>query len=245
MTISSKNIAARDRLIVALDLPTPEENWRLVESLGDEAAFYKVGWRLFLCSGFDLVDRLRGLGKKVFLDLKMDDIGETIQTAVAVIAGRADLLTLQGGAATLRAARAGVGAAPGPKLLSVTFLSSMNAQDLSDVYGVVTRGEQAFDFDAFLLHRASMAMEAGADGLIASGGSIGLLREKLGERPLIVTPGIRPTGSSTDEHKRSLTPAEAIKMGADHLVVGRPIRSAADPLGAARQILEEIEGAIG
>lgn len=245
MTLSPKNIAVRDRLIVALDLPTPEDNWKLVETLGDECGFYKVGWRLFLSSGFDLVDRLRGLGKKVFLDLKMDDIGETIQTAVAVIAGRADLLTLQGGGATVRAARAGIGSATGPKLLSVTFLSSMNAQDLSDVYGVITRGEQAFDFDAFLMHRATMAMDAGADGWIASGESIGLLRERFGDGPLIVTPGIRPAGSPTDEHKRSLSPAEAIKMGADHLVVGRPIRSAADPLGAARQILEEIEGARG
>lgn len=239
------SLTPKQRLIVALDVPSAEEAWKLVAALGDAAEFYKVGWRLFLAAGMGLVDDLKAEGYNVFLDLKMDDIGETVQTAVEVIAGRADFLTLQGGASTIRAAKAGKGDKPTPGLLSVTFLSSQNVEDLSDVYGIATGGSQTLDFDAFLLHRAKMAIDAGADGWIASGASIGLLREKFGRGPAIVTPGIRPSGSATDDHKRSLTPAEAIRMGADYLVVGRPIRAAQDPKAAATGILEEIAGAIG
>jgi orotidine-5'-phosphate decarboxylase len=236
---SPRNLSAKQRLIVALDLKSANEAWEMVETLGEEVEFYKVGWRLFLAAGLDFVTKLRESGKHVFLDLKMDDIGETIQTALELISGKADLLTLQGGSSTIKAAAAGRGNDQFPKLLSVTFLSSMNAQDLGDVYGI-TGSAAEFDFDAFILHRAQMAIDAGADGWIASGESVGLLRQRFGSEPLIVCPGIRPSGTPTNEHKRSLTPAEAIQLGADHLVVGRPIRAASDPKAAACRILEEI-----
>ncbi len=211
----------------------------LVETLGDEVLFYKVGWRLFLQGGMDLIDEIRNKGKDVFLDLKMDDIEETIETAVHEVADRAMFLTIQGSSATARAAVAGRGTKTHPKILQVTLLSSMNQDDLRDLYGA-----NAPPLIDFVLQRAKKAIEAGCDGLIASGETIQVLRRELGPDPIIVSPGIRPGGSQNDDHKRAVTPGDAIRFGADYLVVGRPIHASLDPLKSARAILAEMDDAL-
>jgi orotidine-5'-phosphate decarboxylase len=234
---------ARARLIVALDNPSVSEALNLVNLIGDEALFYKVGWRLFLQGGLGLVSELRDEGKDVFLDLKMDDIGETIQTAIEALGDEAMFLTLSGSPATCRAAVRGRGERAFPKFLFVTMLSSQNDEDLREMLAL--GGQDRPDaVSRYILHRAERAVEAGADGLICSGDSIREIREKLGPEPLLVCPGIRPAGSSADDHKRSATPREAIASGADYLVVGRPIRLASDPRGAVAQIKREIEAGI-
>jgi orotidine-5'-phosphate decarboxylase len=228
-------VSVKERLIVALDCPTLENSLDLIERLGDEVVFYKVGWRLFLQGGLSLVDTIRGQGKRVFLDLKMDDISETVDTAVREIAGRAHFLTLQGGSATARAALAGRGAQEYPKLLQVTLLSSLDQDDLGDICG-----PGAPTMNEYVLHRAGMSIEAGCDGLIAAGSTVRRIREQFGPKPILVTPGIRPAGSSRDDQKRAITPAEALRDGSDYLVVGRPIHAAPDPVAAARAIIDEM-----
>lgn len=236
------------RLIVALDVDGRDEALRLVDRIGDAVGFYKVGWQLFVGAGLAFVRELADLhGKRVFLDLKMDDIGATVRAAVANLGAAADLFTLQGGAATVRAARAGRGERARPRFLSVTALSSLDASDVRDAPPVgAGRGPGAgagidMDIDDYALLRGEAALDAGCDGLIASGGSVRRLRAAFPERGfLIVVPGIRPEGDGADDHKRSLTPGEAIRAGADYLVVGRPVRNAPDPASRAARIVEEI-----
>ncbi len=227
---------AAQRLIVALDVPDNDQARALVRGLDGVVTFYKLGLELTLAGGLrellsEMIPRHR-----VFLDVKLPgDIPETIRRAVAVAAASGvEMLTLSASAdePTVRAALEGRGSSPTPKLLFVTWLSSMDASDLA-------RAGSTAAFDDYILDRCRRMEAAGCDGAIVSGRTIALVRQAH-PKLLIVSPGIRPSGSAADDHKRSATPAEAIAMGADHLVVGRPITRAADPRAAALAILEEI-----
>ena len=234
--------SARDRLIVALDVSTRAEAVALIERLGDSVRFYKIGWQLFMSGEWrQLFDDLQG--KSVFVDLKIPgDIGNTMKSVVDFcVERRIEFLTLSENvpAPAVQGLVRNRGRSEVPRFLSVLFLSSLDETDLTRIHG---RG--ADEFDTFLVERARAALEAGCDGVIASGESIRLMRESFDKRITIVSPGIRPAGASTDDHKRMTTPEEAIRLGADYLVVGRPIRSAADPRAAARRILDEMDGVL-
>src|ERR1700689_2358906 len=235
--------SARERLIVALDVDTLAEALRMVDRLGDDVSFYKVGLQLFMQAGLSIVKRIVGEGKKVFLDLKIDDTPRTVQEAVrnSAIDG-VEFFTLQGNADTVRAARAGRGQRSSPRFLQVTYLSSWDSSDLlSHLHADSGAGKGSIDDQ--VVHRAKRIVDSGCDGVIASGTSVSRLRREF-PGLLIVTPGIRPTGASSDDHKRSMTPIEAISSGADYLVVGRPIRSSDDPQATAHKIQQEIEQAL-
>jgi len=234
--------SARERLIVALDVSSRAEALALIERLEDSVRFYKIGWQLFMSGEWmQLFDDLRG--KSVFVDLKIPgDIGNTMKSVVDFcVERRVEFLTLSDNvsAPAVHGLVRNRGDSEVPRFLSVLFLSSMDEQDLTR-----THGRAPDEFDAFLVERARNALEAGCHGVIASGDSIRLMRTTFGDRITIVSPGIRPSGASTDDHKRLTTPAEAIQLGADYLVVGRPIRSASDPRDAARRILDEMDGAL-
>jgi orotidine-5'-phosphate decarboxylase len=237
------DISARERLIVALDVDTAAEAQQLIDQLGPDVNFYKVGLQLFMAGGLTVVRALVDQGKKIFLDLKIDDTPRTIQEAVrnSAVDG-VEFFTLQGNAATVRAAFAGRAQRGAPRFLQVTYLSSWDSSDLSEQPHLAGSAE-ALSIDDLVLQRARRILESGCDGVIASGSSVGRLRRELPQL-LIVTPGIRPAGSSTDDHKRSMTPFEAIRAGADYLVVGRPIRTASDPRATAHQIQQDIEQAL-
>jgi orotidine-5'-phosphate decarboxylase len=236
-------VTPKDRLIVALDVDTRAEAMALVRQLGAAAGFYKVGLQLFMENGLHIVRELVESGKKVFLDLKIDDTPRTVQEAVRNIAiDGVEFFTLQGNADTAKAAREGRAGKPTPRFLQVTFLSSWDANDLRE-YLHIGASEPGVDIDERVVDRARRILAAGSDGVIASGSSVKRLRQAYPEL-LIVTPGIRPAGVKTDDHKRSLTPFDAIAAGADYLVVGRPIRAAKDSSGTARQIVEDIERAL-
>lgn len=238
------DIAPRERLIVALDVDTRDEALGLVDKLGDDVVFYKVGLQLFMQNGFPIVEEVAKLGKKVFLDLKINDTPNTVERAVRIaVNANVKLFTLQGNAATSAAACKGRGGKEFPKFLQVTYLSSWDESDLRDYYQAPKAFPKKFDMDEQVLRRSESIIAAGCDGVIASGTSVGKLRAQYQDL-LIVTPGIRPIGTSKDDHKRSLTPAEAIRTGADYLVVGRPIRDADDPKGSAARIQEEIVTAL-
>ena len=225
-----------ERLIVALDYDGRTPALGLVDRLGELISFYKVGWQLFIGAGFPLVRELRRRGKKVFLDLKMGDIDATVEAAVRNMKDEVELLTVQGTGATARAALAGRAERPRPRFLMVTALSSI---DTTDVRGELANPE--LDIDDYAVGRARDALDAGCDGLIASGSSVQRLRAAFPDRDfLVVVPGIRPAGAGTDDHKRTLTPMEAIRDGADYLVVGRPVRDAPDPAASAARIVDEI-----
>jgi orotidine-5'-phosphate decarboxylase len=231
-----------DRLIVALDVSSRAEAVALIERLGDSVRFYKIGWQLFMSGEWrQLFDDLQG--KSVFVDLKIPgDIGNTMKSVVDFcVERRIEFLTLSENvpAPAVQGLVRNRGKSEVPRFLSVLFLSSLDETDLTRIHG---RG--ADEFDTFLVERARAALEAGCDGVIASGESIRLMRESFDKRITIVSPGIRPAGASTDDHKRMTTPEEAIRLGADYLVVGRPIRSAADPRAAARRILDEMDRAL-
>jgi orotidine-5'-phosphate decarboxylase len=237
------DIPSHERLIVALDVDTRDEALRLVDKLGNEVNFYKVGLQLFMQNGFPIVEAVARRGKKVFLDLKINDTPRTVERAVRLaVSADVKLFTLQGNAATSAAARSGRGDKEFPKFLQVTFLSSWDAEDLKDFYDL-PKNAQKIDMDEQVIRRTEGIIAAGSDGVIASGTSVGKLRAR-NPNLLIVTPGIRPAGASSDDHKRSLTPAEAILAGADYLVVGRPIRESSDPKATAAEIQEEIGNAL-
>jgi orotidine-5'-phosphate decarboxylase len=225
-------IPARERLIFALDVPTPEDARALVERLGDAVAFYKVGLELAMDPGYwPLVDWLRGRGKRVFCDLKLFDVPETVGRSVARLAGRGvDFVTVHGNDGMLRAACAARGG--GLQVLAVTALTSLDRGDLDDL---------GFEVDVaeLVLSRARRALEIGCAGVISSGLEAGPLRAELGGRLVIVVPGIRPV-ANVDDQKRTVDVEEAFRRGADHIVVGRPIRDAADPRAAAETIQERI-----
>lgn len=235
-TIATTPASARERLIVALDVASSREAGDLVRQIGDAAGLYKVGLQLFTAEGPGLVRELVSSGRKVFLDLKLHDIPNTVGHAVRQAAGLgATMLTIHasGGAAMLRAAAEAAGGRM--VLLGVTVLTSLNDDALQTV-GVAGRVlDQA-------LRLAALVKAAGLGGVISSPREASQLRKSLGEGFAIVTPGIRSVGTDLNDQERVATPAEAIAAGATHVVVGRPISGAADPAKAARAIIAEMEG---
>ena len=225
---------SRDRLIVALDVATPAEALDLVDTLGDAAAFYKIGMQLLSAGGYmSLIKELNGRGHKVFADLKFFDVPATVAAAVRGLRDKGvEFLTVHGNQAIMEAAANSKGERM--KILAVTALTSLDRGDLDDL------GFEC-NIEALVLSRARRALEAGCDGIIASGRELGALREVLDRRLLVVTPGIRPVDNSeSDDQKRVVTPAAAIAGGADHIVVGRPISAAPNPRAAALAIQAEI-----
>lgn len=229
-------IDAKERLIVALDVPTIAEAKRLVQRLDGLVSFFKIGLELQLAAGLDFVQWLIQEEKKVFLDYKYFDVEETIKRAVAQVAAiGASFLTVHGHGRIIRAAVEGRGQSD-LKILSVTVLTSLDAFDIRDL-GFECSVEE------LVLYRARKALEAGCDGVITSGHEARAIRELAKDRLLIVTPGIRPEGTRRNDHKRYVSPAEAIEAGADYLVVGRPIRNTNDPRMAAEKILAGMQSA--
>ncbi len=218
-------------------MPTLEEAQRLIAQLGDSVQFYKVGLELLFAGGLDLARALKAERKDVFLDLKLLDIGNTVERAVANATELGvDFLTVHGhDLKTMRAAVSGRGSSK-MKLLAVTVLTNLTADDLKQQGASVSPAEM-------VLRRAELARESGFDGVIASGQEAGRIREAVGPGFLIVTPGIRLTGSTTDDQQRITTPDNAIKAGADYIVVGRPITQADDPKLAAETFVNHIREA--
>ena len=229
---------AREKLIVALDVPSVDEAKALIEKLGDSVGVYKIGLELLFSGGFDLARDLARQGRSVFVDAKLLDIDATVERATAVIAesGAAFLTVHAMDRKTIAAAVRGRGDAK-LKLLGVTVLTNLSRADLAE-HGI---DEAPL---AVVQRRAMMARDGGFDGIIASGQEARALRERL-RQVLIVTPGIRPAGAEKQDQTRVVTPEAAIKAGADYLVVGRPITRAADPRAAAEAIVAEIEAATG
>ena len=230
--------APAERLIVALDVPTPEEANALIAKIGEHAGVYKIGLELLFAGGAELARRLSDQDQKVFVDAKLLDIPHTVERATANIAALgAAFLTVHGhDIKTMEAAMKGRGSSD-LKLLAVTVLTSLDKSDLEQQGSAMTPAE-------LVLHRAQLRREAGFDGVIASGHEAASIREATGDDFLIVTPGIRPAGADAGDQARVMTPARAIQAGADYLVVGRPITQAEDPGTAARAIVEEIEQAL-
>ncbi len=234
----TQDIQLKDRLIVALDMPTVEEAARLVAHLQEGVHFYKVGLELLFAGGLDFAQHLKTHGKRVFLDMKLLDIGNTVERAVANAAEfGVDFLTIHGqDLKTLHAAVVGRGNAD-LKLLSVTLLTNLSAEDLKQQGSSMTPSD-------LVLHRARLAHEAGFDGVIASGQEAERIRKVAGPDFLIVTPGIRLEGSAMDDQERVMTPERAIRAGADHIVVGRPITQADNPRAAALAFVHHIRNAL-
>ncbi len=233
-------LTPKDRLIVALDVSTRDEALRFADALGDAVSFVKIGYELFISQGWTVVDEMSRRGMQVFLDLKMDDIPETITRGVRHIASKpaVKLLTIHGGAKTAAAARAGRGES-GLKILQVTLLTSLGEDDLRGMF-LVGEPWKFKTVPEYVAWRAETALANGADGLIASGREAAMLRGRCGAGFTLVCPGIRPAGDGVSDHKRAMTPGEAVSAGATHIVVGRPIRDAANPRAKALQIVEEI-----
>jgi orotidine-5'-phosphate decarboxylase len=221
-------------IIVALDVESAEDARALVKRIGPEAGFYKVGMELYAAAGMDFVRELMDGGKDVFLDLKFYDIGETVKRAVAQVARTGiRFLTVHGSSAVMRAAVEGRGTAP-LKLLAVTVLTSFDQQDLADLGYTCSLGD-------LVELRVRKAMEAGMDGIVASPLEARPIRALAGPHAILVTPGVRSEGAGKGDQKRVATPADAIRDGADYLVIGRQLTRAADPTAALRQVLEEIQ----
>lgn len=225
-----------DRLIVALDVPNALKGLELAQTIGDAAGFYKIGLGMLTGGGLALARELMDeMDKRIFLDLKLFDIGNTVEAAVRGLAGYGlDFLTVHGDPHVVRAAGEGKGGSD-TKILAVTILTSMDRADLDDMM------IEAGDLQDLVVERARRALEAGADGVIASPQEAALIRalpEATGR--LIVTPGVRPLGADLGDQKRIMTPGDAIRAGADHIVVGRPVNRAVDPRGAAQAILAEL-----
>lgn len=233
------NIPDRDRLIVALDVPTVDAARTMVATLGDSVNFFKVGMQLqFASGGMGYVQELLDSGKRVFLDAKLYDIGETIRLAVENVARMGvDFLTIHANAPTLRAAAEGRGDSA-LKVLAVTVLTSLGPDDLADL------GFGGMSVEDLVLKRARQTVDARVDGVIASAAEAAAVRAMAGDRLTIVTPGIRRADDAPGDQKRPVTPADAIRAGADHLVVGRPITKAADPRREAEAIQQEIAEAL-
>jgi orotidine-5'-phosphate decarboxylase len=230
------DVSPRERLILALDVASAEEAKRLVDRIGQEIAFVKIGLELFTAAGPDIVRWAIQSGKQVFLDLKLLDIGETVKRATAAAAELGvSFITTHTGSKTVRAAVEGRGSSQ-LKILAVTILTNFLDSDLEEL-GIPESMPNA------VLRRARLATACGADGLIASGTQLEVIRMTVGSKTLLVTPGIRPAGTSPDDQASVATPSLALAAGADYLVVGRPIRNAQDPAAAARAIQEEIAAA--
>lgn len=232
------SIAPRDRLIVALDLPSVAQARAFVDRAGPEITFYKIGLELVMNGGLELARELAGKGKQVFLDMKLLDIGNTVERATRNAAATgATFLTVHGhDTKTLRAAVAGK-AGTSLKILAVTVLTSLDAADLAE-QGLGGTPED------LVARRAGLAHTAGCDGIVASGLEAARVREVVGPGIAIVTPGIRLAGDAAGDQARIATPQIAIAAGADYIVVGRPITSAADPRQAAEGFVQAIEEAL-
>jgi orotidine-5'-phosphate decarboxylase len=230
-------IAARDRLILPLDFPDVASAEAMVERLGDSVSFYKIGYQLGYAGGLPMIGRLVAAGKKVFADFKLHDIGNTVARGVESMAkSGATFLTVHAYPQTMKAAVEGR-AGSNLKILAVTVLTSYDDGDLHAAgyrLGVTDLVEA----------RAQQAQVLGIDGIVCSPEEAASLRKIVGHQMHLVTPGIRPAGSATDDQKRIMTPARAIAAGADYLVVGRPITGAADPRAAAEAVVAEIAQAL-
>lgn len=231
--ISSKPIPVRERLIMALDVSSIEEAKALVEELGDAVIFYKVGMELFMSGDyFGFIEWLKARNKKVFVDLKFFDIPATVGRAIKALSSKGvDLATIHGNDSIMEAAANAKGDL---KVLAVTALTSLDRGDLDDL------GFQC-DVKQLVLSRAKRALQIGCDGIVSSGLEVSMIREALGQKLLVITPGIRPVDNrEDDDQKRAVSVEQAIQNGADYLVVGRPIRDAADPKAMAEKIQGQI-----
>jgi len=227
----------KSHLAIALDHPDAAQALALVDHLGDTCQWYKVGMELYYAEGNRIVQHLRDRGFNVFLDLKLHDIPNTVAGAVrsATQAG-ASLLTIHasGGSAMMSAAAEAATAPGSPRLLAVTVLTSMDANELAGIGISASPAEQ-------VLRLARLAQASGINGMVCSPEEVAILRKETGPDSLLVVPGIRPAGSAVGDQKRVATPTQAIADGASLLVVGRPITRATDPAAAARAVLQEIE----
>ncbi len=231
------NITPRDRMIVALDLPSVDAAQAMIARLGDSVTFYKIGYQLAYAGGLPLVRQLADRGKKVFVDLKLHDIGNTVARGVESVARLgATFLTVHAYPQTMKAAveaRAGSGL----KILAVTVLTSYDDGDLH-------AAGYRLGVSDLVEARAQQAQVLGVEGLVCSPEEAAALRKIVGRQMSLVTPGVRPAGSATGDQKRIMTPGRAIAAGADYLVVGRPVMEAADPKAAADAIVAEITQAL-
>jgi len=231
--LTPKNIPDRERLIFAMDVADPQVARQLVEQLGDSVVFYKIGLELFMSGGyFELLDWMVARGKKIFVDLKFFNVPATVAAAVKQLRNRGvTFATIHGNQAIMEAAAAAKGDV---KILAVTVLTSLDRGDLDDLGFTV-------DVEKLVLSRARRALEAGCDGVVSSGLEAPMLRKFIDHRLLVVTPGIRPVENKpVDDQKRTVDVAQAFANGADYIVVGRPIRGAADPRAAAEAIQQTI-----
>jgi orotidine-5'-phosphate decarboxylase len=236
--VTRTSIPARERLIFAMDVPDADAARRLAEELGDSVVFYKLGLELFMSGGyFELLDWMVGRGKKVFVDLKFFDVPATVAAAVRNLTNRGvTFATVHGNQGIMEAAAAAKGDV---KILAVTVLTSLDRGDLDDL------GFEC-DVEKLVLSRARRALEAGCDGVVSSGLEAKMLRDGVDEKLIVVTPGIRPVENRpADDQKRVVNVQQAFANGADYIVVGRPIRDAADPRAAAEAIQKTIATVFG
>jgi len=231
------HVTPRERLIVALDLPDVRTAHALIDKLGDAVKFYKIGYQLAYAGGLPLIGELAKAGKKVFADLKLHDIGNTVARGVESVAKLgATFLTVHAYPKTMKAAIEGRTGSQ-LKILGVTVLTSYDDDDLH-------AAGYRLNVSELVQARASQAHALGVDGLVCSAEEVGDVRELVGMRMVLVTPGIRPGGSEAGDQKRVMTPEDAIAAGADYLVVGRPVTAARDPKNVAEQIVASIEEAM-
>jgi len=229
-----ESMTAHNPIIVALDVESAGEARALVDRIGNQTDFYKVGLELFTAAGMDFVHELIGRGKNVFLDLKLYDISETVKRTVAQVARTGvRFLSVHSASAVMRAAIEGRGSSP-LKLLAVTVLTSFDQQDVNDL-------GHSRSLSDLVEWRVRTAMEAGVDGLVGSPLEARAIRAAAGPGPILVTPGVRSAGAGKGDQKRVATPAEALRDGADYIVIGRQITRAPDPAAALRQILDEVQ----
>lgn len=237
----SRTLSDMAEIIIALDLPTPEAALSIVDGVGDGASFYKVGPALYTSTGPSLLRELRDRGKRVFLDLKFHDIPNTVARAVEA-AARLDvaLLTLHasGGSTMMQAAREAAGD-EGPKLLGVTLLTSLTPADVEQVWG-----KNLLSLREEVIRLTGLAADAGVDGVVTSVLEAEVIKRRYGQEFLVVTPGIRPAGAGAADQRRTATPGEAVRAGADYVVVGRPITGAVDPAEAVARIRGELDSAL-
>ena len=226
-----------ERLILPLDVASIEEARHYIKLLDGLISFFKIGIELQMVTAPDFIQELIDSGKRVFLDYKYLDIPATVERAVRRVSEMGvSFLTIHGHTANNRAAVAGRGDSD-LKIMSVTVLTSLDSEDIKESFGLPETVEE------LVLRRAKSAMDAGCDGVIASGEEALAIKKMTQDKLLIVTPGIRPTGYREDDQKRRMTAEQAIKAGADYLVIGRPIRDATDPRAKALEFIEEMDGA--
>jgi orotidine-5'-phosphate decarboxylase len=236
MTTATRNIAPRERVIVALDLPSVKSAETLCSTLGDAISFYKIGYQLGYAGGLSFAQDLIKSGKKIFFDLKLHDIGNTVNKGVeSIVNSGATFLTVHAYPQTMKAALDASRGSP-LKILAVTILTSYNDADVTEAGYVGTARDQ-------VKRKSEQACALGIDGIVCSAEESEMLRPIVGPDRLLVTPGIRPAGAESGDQKRIMTPAAAIRAGSDYLVVGRPITGVADPKAAADAIVREVEEA--